>query len=154
MDQFLDPNIALITTGGPVAQSNCALFTLPADQPAAPIQISFRANQNEGFLASYTLSMDKGATGNFPIQSITPGSPISATGSCGFRGTADEPGYGATVANELTAQVAPQTGNWLDPGQIFCAFSFNLTSSVWITDGQGIFGPFTSTPDLIGIQQG
>jgi hypothetical protein len=154
VDQFLDPNIALITTGGPVAQSNCALFTLPADQPAAPIKISFRANQNEGFLASYSLSMDKGATGNFPIQSITPGSPISATGSCGFRGTADEPGYGATVTNELTVQVAPQTGNWLDPGQVFCAFSINLTSGVWITDGQGIFGPFTSTPDLIGIQQG
>ncbi len=151
VDQFIDPNLALITTGGPVPQSNCALFTLPPDQPAAPIQISFRANQNEGFLASYTLSMDKGATGNFPIQST---SVISAAGSCGFRGTADEPGYGATVANELTAQVTPLTGNWLEPGQIFCAFSFNLTSTVWITDGQEIFGPFYSTPDLIGIQQG
>ena len=155
VDQFLDPNLALITTGGPVLQSNCALFTLPPGQPAAPIQISFRANQNEGFMASYTLYMDKGSTGNFAIQSITPGSPISDSRSCSnFHGTSDEPGYGATVAGELTAEVVPQTGNWLDPGQVFCAFSFNLTSSVWITDGQSIFGPYTSTPDLIGIQQG
>jgi hypothetical protein len=155
VDQFIDPNLSLITTGGPVSQSNCALFTLPPDQPAAPIQISFRANQNDGFLASYTLYMDKGATGNFPIKSITAGSPISDSRSCsGFRGTADEPGYGATVPGELTAEVVPQTGNWLEAGQIFCAFSINITSSVWITDGQGIFGPFNSTPDLIGIQQG
>jgi len=155
VDQFIDPNLALITTGGPVPQSNCALFTLPPDQPAAPIQISFRANQNEGFLASYTLYMYKGSTGSFPIVSITPGSPISDARSCsGFRGTVDEPGYGATVPGELTVQVTPQTGNWLDAGQVFCAFSINLTSSVWITDGQGIFGPFTATPDLIGIQQG
>lgn len=154
VDQFLDPNIALITTGGPMAQSNCALFTLPPGQPAAPIQISFRANQNEGFLASYALTMDKGATGNFPIVSLTAGSPISDSGSCGFVGTAGEPGYGTTVTKELTAQVAPASGNWLEAGQVFCAFSINLTSNVWVTDGQSIFGPFTSTPDLIGIQQG
>jgi hypothetical protein len=150
VDQFLDPNIALITTGGPVAQSDCALFTLPPDQPAAPIQISFRANQNEGFMASYTLYMDKGSTGGFPITSS---SVINGTGSCGFRGTVDEPGYGATVASELTVQVTPQTGTWLN-GATFCAFSINLSSSVWVTDGQSVFGPFYSTPDLIGIQQG
>lgn len=155
VDQFLDPNVSLITTGGPITQTNCALFTLPADQPAAPIQISFRANQNEGFLASYALTMDKGSTGNFPIVSITSGSPISDSGSCGFVGTAGEAGYGATVPNELTAQVQPASGgNWLDAGQVFCAFSINLTSNVWVTDGQSVFGPFTSTPDLIGIQQG
>ena len=155
VDQFIDPNLSLITLGGPVAQSNCALFTLPPGQPAAPIQVSFRANQNEGFMASYTLSMDKGSTGNFAIASITPGSPIADSRSCSdFHGTSDEPGYGATVAGELTAEIVPLAGNWLDPLQTFCAFSLNLTSTVWITDGQGIFGPYTSTPDLIGIQQG
>jgi len=155
VDEFIDPNLALITLGGPVTQGNCALFTLPANQPAAPIQVSFRANQNEGFLASYTLYMDKGATGNFPITSITPGSPITDSKICSnFRGTADEPGYGATVPGELTAQVIPSSGNWLDPGQIFCAFSINLITTVWITDGQGIFGPFNPIPILIGIQQG
>jgi hypothetical protein len=155
VDQFIDPNLFLITLGGPLAQSNCALFVLPKDQPAAPIQVSFRANQNEGFMASYTLYMDKGSTGNFPIKSLTAGSPITDSRSCSnFHGTSDEPGYGATVVNELTAEIVPQSGNWLDVGQTFCAFSLNLTSSVWITDGQGIFGPYTSTPDLIGIQQG
>jgi hypothetical protein len=160
-DQFIDPNLALITTGGPVSQSNCALFTLPPGQPAAPIQISFRANQYEGFMASYTLYMDKGSTGGFAIQSITPGAPISDARSCSsFRGTIDEAAYGSPVVGELTAQVVPTptasnpTGTWLAPGQIFCAFSINLSSGVWITDGQTVFGPFYATPDLIGIQQG
>lgn len=154
VDQFIDPNLALITTAGPVAQSNCALFTLPADQPAAPLQISFRANQYEGFMASYSLVMEKGATGNFPIQGVSGTPPITASGSCGFTGTSAEPGYDS-VTNELTVQVAPAAGaNWLAPGQTFCAFSIYVNSSVWITDGQGIFGPFTSGPDAIGIQQG
>jgi hypothetical protein len=156
VDEFIDPNLALITLGGPVSKNNCALFTLPPHEPAAPIQVSFRANQNEGFLAQYTLYMDKGATGNFPISSIdTHGSPITDTRSCSrFRGTADEPNYGATVPGELTAQVTPNSGSWLDPGQVFCAFSFNLITYVWITDGQSIFGPFNPIPILIGIQQG
>ena len=151
VDQFIDPNLALITLGGPQTQSNCALFTLPVGQPGAPIQISFRANQYEGFMASYTLGMDKGSTGNFPISSS---SPITASGSCGFHGTVDETGFYDTVSGEMTVQVTPTSGSWLDPDQVFCAFSINLTSTVWVTDGQGIFGPFTSTPDLIGIQQG
>jgi hypothetical protein len=156
VDQFLDPNIALITTAGPVPQSDCALFTLPPDQPAAPIQISFRSNQNEGFMASYTLSMDKGSTGNFPITSASVINGIAGangTAACNFHGTADEAGYGATVAGELTVQVTPATGTWLN-GATFCAFSINLSSSVRVTDGQSVFGPFYSTPDLIGIQQG
>jgi hypothetical protein len=153
VDQFIDPNLALITTGGPVSQSNCALFTLPPGQSAAPIQVSFRANQNEGFMASYSLSMDKGSTGNFAIKAAS-GGPISDGKNCSnFHGTSDESGYNTTTG-ELTAQIVPNSGNWLDSGQTFCAFSINLTSTVWVTDGQGIFGPFTSTPDLIGIQQG
>jgi hypothetical protein len=153
VDQFLDPNIALITTTGSVPQSDCALFTLPPDQPAAPIRISFRSNQNEGFMDTYTLSMDKGSTGGFPIVSTSAIVGTYAPADCTFHGTSDEPGYGATVANELTVQVTPATGTWLN-GATFCAFSINLSSTVRVTDGQGVFGPFNSTPDLIGIQQG
>jgi hypothetical protein len=97
--------------------------------------------------------MDKGSTGNFAIKAAS-GGPISDGKNCSnFHGTSDESGYNTTTG-ELTAQIVPNSGNWLDSGQTFCAFSINLTSTVWVTDGQGIFGPFTSTPDLIGIQQG
>jgi hypothetical protein len=107
-------------------------------------------------MASYTLSMDKGSTGNFPITSASVINGIAGangTAACNFHGTADEAGYGATVAGELTVQVTPATGTWLN-GATFCAFSINLSSSVRVTDGQSVFGPFYSTPDLIGIQQG
>lgn len=161
VDQFIDPNLSMIIGGVKVTQGNCALFTLDKTQLDSPLEISFRANQNEGFMSSYTLSMDKGATGNFPIQSVAhvvpppPLPPANITGSyggtnCSFHGTSDEPLYHA-VAKELTADVEPVSGTWLDPHQIFCAFSINLTSYVRVTDGQGIFGPYPWGPILIGI---
>jgi hypothetical protein len=155
VDQFIDPNLILITTVGPQTQGNCALFTLPAGGSDAgdPIQVSFRANQYEGFMASYTLGMDKGSTGGFAITSSSPISPAQEIGGCGYTGTLAESGYNL-VTGELTVQVAPASGHWLDPGQVFCAFSIDLSSSVRVTDGQSVFGPFNSTPVLIGIQQG
>ena len=153
VDQFLDPNLVMLTTGGNQSQSNCALFTAPKDQANAPIQVSFRSNQGEGLMTSYQLYMDKGTTGLFPIVPAS-GSPPIDVNQCDFNGTMVEPSYGSTVANELTTQLIPQTGNWLAPGQPFCAFSINLTSTVSVTDGQGVFGPFDTGPLLIGIQQG
>jgi hypothetical protein len=153
VDQFLDPNLVMLITGAPQSQSNCALFTVPSGQPNAPIQVSFRSNQNEGFMTNYELYMDKGSTGSFPIAPVVGTPPIDVS-QCDFTGTSAESGYGAAVANELTAQVIPTTGNWLAPGQPFCAFSINLRCYVSVTDGQGVFGPFYSGPLLIGIQQG
>ncbi len=153
VDQFLDPNLVMLTTGGPQSQSNCALFTAPLDQPNAPIQVSFRSNQYEGFMTNYQLYMEKGTTGGFSIAPAI-GSPPIDVNQCDFEGTIVEPTYGTTVPGELTAQVVPAAGNWLAPGQPFCAFSINLTSTVSVTDGQTVWPPFYSGPLLIGIQQG
>lgn len=153
VDQFLDPNLVMLTTGGPQSQSNCALFTAPLDQPNAPIQVSFRSNQYEGFMTNYQLYMEKGTTGGFSIAPAI-GSPPIDVNQCDFEGTIVEPTYETTVPGELTAQVVPAAGNWLAPGQPFCAFSINLTSTVSVTDGQTVWPPFYSGPLLIGIQQG
>jgi hypothetical protein len=159
-DQFISPTISMITTGGPVTQGNCALFTLPPDQLNAPLEIMFRSNQYEGFMDSYQLYMEKGATGNFPIVSVgPPPAPLplitnsyqSGGLNCSFRGTIDDPHYGSPNANVLTADVGPASGNWLTDTEVFCAFSVNLWASVRITDGQSIFGAYYSGPILIGI---
>jgi hypothetical protein len=162
VDQFIDPNLSMIIGGVKVTQGNCALFTVDKTQLNSPLEINFRSNQNEGFMNSYQLYMDKGAIGGFAIQSVVPPLPPpgwtpppakisdSYSGNCNFRGTSDEHLYDS-VNNVLTADVGPVSGAWLDPHQIFCAFSINLSSSVRVTDGQGIFGPYYSGPILIGI---
>jgi len=158
-DQYISPTVRMLTSSGWVTQGNCALFT--ADPPNAPIEITFRSNENEGFMNSYQLYMDKGAIGNFPIQSVG-GGQISGSYTYGgdpfacnfFVGTEDDPTYGSPTPNAVTTDVQPASPNvnWLADGETFCAFSINLSSSVRVTDGQGVFGPFYSGPILIGIK--
>ena len=153
-----DPTVSMITSGGTVSQGDCALFT--ADPANAPLEITFRSNQNEGFLDTYTVYMYKGAGNPFPIERVSGG---QFTGSyahgdnliCNsFRGTLDDPTYGSPTPNGVTVDVRPQGGgNWLTNAQTFCAFSINLSASVRITDGQTVFGPYYSGPILIGIQK-
>jgi hypothetical protein len=160
VDQFIDPQLKMIThDSGAISQGNCALFTVPADQPDAPLEISFRSNQNQGYMNSYQLYMDKGATGNFPIVPAGGGLITNAyrhgmSLNCNFQGTINDPAYGSPIANEVTADVGPGSGRWLDIGQPFCAFSINLSSTVRITDGQVVFGPYYTGPILIGIKAG
>jgi hypothetical protein len=154
----------MITNAGPVTLGNCALFTLPPDQLAAPLEIMFRSNQNEGYMDTFKLHMDKGAMGDFPIVSVSPPPPppllplpiiTKSYGSdCSFQGTMDDPDYGTPNANVLTADVGPVPGkNWLADTEDFCAFSVNVWASVRITDGQWMFGPYYWGPILIGIKK-
>jgi hypothetical protein len=148
-----------ITLGGST-QDNCALFTLPPGQPAAPLTVSFKADEAFGFLESYELYMYKGATGSFAVNPPPPnGSPFRLRTyvhgddlSCTqFRGTFDDPAANA-VSGYVTVDLVPTGGAWLDPGQPFCAFSLNLTAGVRRTDGYGGFGPYNATPVLVGIK--
>ena len=158
VDQYIDPTVSMITSGGTVTQGDCALFT--ADPPNAPLEITFRSNQNEGFMDSYTLYMYKGAANPFAIERES-GGQISGSYVHGdnlvcnsFRGTLDDPTYGSPTPNTVTVDVQPSGGgNWLTETQTFCAFSINLSASVRITDGQVVFGPYYSGPILIGIQK-
>lgn len=159
IDQYISPTVRMLTTSGWVTQGNCALFT--ADPPNAPIEITFRSNENEGFMNSYQLSMDKGAIGNFPIQSVMGSGQISGSYTYGgdpfactfFIGTENDPTYGSPTPSAVTADVQPVSGNWLADTETFCAFSINLSASVRITDGQSVFGPYYQGPILIGIQK-
>jgi hypothetical protein len=158
VDQYIDSTISMLTSGGTVSQGDCALFT--ANPPNAPLEITFRSNQNEGFMDTYTIYMYKGAGNSFAIQRSGGG---QFTGSyvhgdnlmCNsFRGTLDDPTYGSPTPNAVTVDVQPAGGaNWLTDSQTFCAFSINLSATVRITDGQTVPGPYYSGPILIGIQK-
>ncbi len=158
VDQYLDPTVSMITSGGTVTQGDCALFT--ADPPNAPLEITFRSNQAEGFMDTYTLYMYKGAGNPFAIARVS-GGQFSGSYVHGdnllcnsFRGTLDDPTYGSPTPDAVTVEVGPAGGgNWLTDAQTFCAFSINLSATVRITDGQTVPGPYYSGPILIGIQK-
>jgi hypothetical protein len=160
-DQYISPTVRMLTTGGWVTQGNCALFT--ADPPNAPLEVTFRSNQYEGFEDTYTLYMYKGAAIPWAIQldSSLPGGQYTGSYVHGsdllcnsFAGTIDDPYYGAVTPGAVATYIQPAGGgNWLTGTETFCAFSINLSATVRITDGQTVFGPYYSGPILIGIQK-
>lgn len=154
-DLYLDPDMSLAGTSG----NDCALYTLPASDPAAPLTVNFRAVLKSGFMNNYDLYMDKGATGNFPIkgaagEDIAKSYADGAASSCSnnFRGTLDE--AAADVNGNYTVHVQPNTGNWLTDTQTFCAFGVYLNGSLRRTDGNSAYLTVSAYPSvLIGIQQ-
>lgn len=147
-------------TMGSATLGNCAKFKLPAGQPGAPLTVKFKADQAQGFLQSYSLGMNKGATGGFAVTPPPPaGAPFRtqtyAHGddlACSqLRGTFDDPTHDL-VTGYVTIDLAPASGQWLEAGQTFCAFSINLGASTRVTDGYGGGKNYNAVPVLIGIE--
>lgn len=153
----------------------CALFTLPADSDTnvPGLTVKFRAVHNlaatpqPGFMNSYGLSMQKGASGfsfipgsepatTIPLNNIVNSGRTYVHGddlicSTSFQGTYNEPG--ADANGYYSATLKPASGNWLEPGQTFCAFSITLSHQLRLTDGQGVYAGTSDNAVLIGIQR-
>ncbi len=140
-------------TGG-----DCALFTLPDNQLDAPITVRFKANQMQGFMNAYGVSVRKGNIGTFAISGTGPGN-ISGAYLHGddlicsqFLGTLDDPS--SDPFGVVTANIEPAAGNWLEANQAFCTFAVNLGCSTRVTNGYNTavnsYGP---TQYLLGIQK-
>jgi hypothetical protein len=141
------------------AGSDCALFILPAGQPGAPLTVRFKANQMQGFMNSYALSVRKGNIGSFGISGTGPGATSDnyIHGDdllCNqFQGTLDDPT--ADAYGVVTANIEPTAGSgWLEANQPFCTFAVNLGCSTRVTNGYNTavydYGP---TQYLLGIQK-
>ena len=152
----IDDNVTM----GSQTLGNCALFKLPQGQPGAPLTVKFKADQAQGFLNSYELFVQKGATGSFTVDPPPPaGAPFRLRSyvhgddliCSSLRGTFDDPTVNA-ITGYVTVNLSPTGGAWLDPGQVFCAFSLNLNAVTRVTNGYSVFGSYPATPVLIGIQ--
>jgi hypothetical protein len=141
---------------------NCAKFKLPTGQPGAPLTVQFKADQAQGFLSSYSLSMNKGAIGDFPVTPPPPATAPFREGSyvhgddlacSAFRGTFDDPTHDL-VSGYVTIDLAPASGHWLESTENFCAFSVNLVADMRKTDGYsgGVTPHSNAVPVLIGIE--
>jgi hypothetical protein len=152
----IDENVTM----GLQTLGDCALLTLPAGQPAAPLTVRFKADQEEGFLDGYSLGVSKGASGAFAVAPPPPstapfrerayvhGDDLACSS---LRGTVDDP-TADPVTGYVTVDLTPSGGAWLAPSQPFCAFSVTLSASTRVTDGYGVFGTYSAVPVLIGIQ--
>ncbi len=162
---FIDNTIPFLDVDDEVTMlgttlGNCAKFILPAGQEGAPLTVSFKADQSQGFLNSYKLYMNKGATGNFNVTPPPPETPPYRF--CDYahtddlvcnqlRGTFDDVTADPTTGY-VSIDLEPASGRWLEVGQNFCAFSISLTASMRVTNGYGGRSPRYATPVLIGIE--
>ena len=156
---FIDntaPDFAIQSvTMGVQAGGDCALFSLGGNG-RAPMTVSFKANQLQGFMDSYSLTVRKGNIGNVSIvgnpAGLISGSYVHGDDlSCSqFRGTRDTAG----VSGFISVDVQPPVGGaWLDVGQPFCTFAVNLSCSTRITNGYTTGAGYGPTQYLLGIQQ-
>jgi hypothetical protein len=154
-DMYIDPNMSMAGTAG----NDCALYTLPAGDHASPLTVNFRAVLKSGFMKSYQLYMEKGATGSFAIKGaagehITNSYADGSAALCSnnFRGTVEE--ASADISGNYTVHVKPDTGDWLTSTQLFCAFGVYLSGSIRRTDGNSAYPGVNASPSvLIGIQK-
>ena len=149
-------------TGG-----DCALFDLSGEPNPAVLTVRFKAVQNQGFLGSYGLAVQKGNIGGFAIQATT--GPLGETSgalsrsythgsatACGqLFGTRPPDETLADAGNIVTAYIIPApSGNWLTPEQTFCTFSVNVNATVRRTNGYNSAEEHhNAIPYLLGIQQ-
>lgn len=152
----IDDNVSMLAT----TLGNCAKFNLPDEQPGAPLTVSFKADQAQGFLDSYELYMYKGATGSFNVTPPLPAGPPFRLRSyvhgddlaCDqLRGTFDDV-TADLITGYVNIDLAPASGHWLEADQNFCAFSIKLTARMRVTNGYSGRSPNYATPVLIGIE--
>jgi hypothetical protein len=133
-----DYNIASVNMLGQ-AGGNCPLFNLLGNSNT-PLTVKFRANQLEGFLGSYVLTVRKGNSGGFAIDNNGPGL-ILATYIHGddlacnsLEGTFNDPAHDAS--GYVITDIVPHSGRWLDVDHPFCTFAVQLSCSKRYTNGK------------------
>ena len=141
-----------------VENSGCGLFRLTDAQMNTPIQLSFKANDPEGFVHSFDLSMRRcptpmiALTVNQPSAGATPSGPtpqphpttpngrttlfngVSASvhNTCnGYTGTLQE----FSDVGMINVEIQPAAGGWIKTNEYFTSLSFYLIAYKRRTNG-------------------
>lgn len=134
---------------------DCALYTVPATDPGAPLTVRFRATH--GSMNAYGLGVRKGNIGSFPVSSPGPGQLTGAYVHGGdvvcnsFEGTSEDPT--ADMFDYVVADVVPTSGSWLTDEQPFCTFAVQLSCSTRVTNGYSAGNSYGPDEYLLGIQK-
>ncbi len=139
---FIDP--AVMSLG-------CGLYRLTEAQLNSPMKLSFKANDQEGFVDSYNLAMSRCPGPMLALQVNVPVPPLGDTpagASSLAQGNAAGnvhpacTGYSGTLDDFIDAglidvefQPAASEGGWIKPGENFTALYFSLTARKRVTNG-------------------
>lgn len=139
--------------------SDCVLFALTDTEISQPMPLKafFRANEPNGFLQSYTLTLGKGKHNTaFPIDPASTDEPkthhIYNTSTDGplFSGTFDVFGGDPGV---VEVDLVPASGKWLLDDQSFCTFTVNLYVQKRGTNGYVFDGGEGPKQFIFGLQR-
>jgi hypothetical protein len=143
---FSDPSIV---------NSGCGLYRLTDAQMNTPMQLSFQANDPDGFIDSYVLSMDRCPAPMLALQLNNHKPPLTDTASGASvlsQGNASThvpanvhhacPGYSGTLTEfsdaglvGLDFQPAASEGGWIKSAEYFTVLSFSLHAYKRVTNG-------------------
>lgn len=147
-------NFALTTpvfTDASVVDSGCGLFRLTDAQMNTPIQLSFKANDPDGFVHSFALTMGRCPTPMIALRVNQPNPPLSDTlsgqttlsegdasanvhNTCiGYTGTIQEFSDAGMINIEI--QPAVSEGGWIKAGEYFTSLTFYLRAYKRMTNG-------------------
>ncbi|HEU4389501.1 MAG TPA: hypothetical protein VFV34_16980, partial [Blastocatellia bacterium] len=112
-------SVAMVNPDGTLQHGDeCALFTVPATNPGAPMRVRFRANDRERFLNAYGVSIRKGnpppGAPAFNFAGTGPGAISGAYShsddlACSsFEGTFDDPTH--SITGSVTSDIVPGAG--------------------------------------------
>jgi hypothetical protein len=138
-------------TDASVVNSGCGLYRLTDAQMNTPIQLSFKANDPDGFVHSFALTMGRCPTPMIALQVNQPNPPLSDTlsgqitlsqgnalanvhNTCiGYTGTIQEFSDAGMINIEI--QPALLEGGWIKAGEYFTSLSFYLLAYKRMTNG-------------------
>jgi len=140
-----------------IVDAGCGLYRLTDSQMKTPIVFSFEANDPEGFVDNYALSMSRcpgtaidlnsNIEGNFTLTGghTFPGgnNPANTHSLCpGYKGTIDD--YSTAGMVSVQIQPVPIGDGWIKTGEYFTVYSFSLTANQRVTNGYngGISGTY------------
>jgi len=141
---------APVFTDASVVNAGCGLYRLTDSQMNTPIQLSFRANDPEGFVHSFALTMGRCPTPMIGLQVNSPNPPLSDTltgqtilfqgDSASVHNTCN--GYTGTILEFSDAgminvefQPAASEGGWIKTGEFFTKLAFHLRAYKRMTNG-------------------
>lgn len=145
-------DIASVSKAG-VPLGECGLFVLSS--PAEAITVRFNANHPGGFLDAWDFNVYYGSAHHLSVHDNSPTSqPLSVSYSevihgNSFLGTAN--GVAPDGDGYVTVNLVPDGSAWLPAGKTFCAFSFEVSGNLRITDGYSNYGGYRLDFELIGI---
>jgi hypothetical protein len=145
--------VQFIADGTNIVKAECNLYRIKEAYLNTPLNITFKANDQWGFLDHYALSISKCGT-PFAVDESIPGisagsnpGNTDALGCPGYRGTAEIGKFGDLNSHLITYSPSPSpTKKWLEPAESYTLYYVDLVAQKRETNGynSGLSGNYVN----------